>query len=522
MTPELLRALLTVAFGSLAGGVTNTVAVWMLFHPYKPVKVGPFRLPFLHGAIPKNQDRLAAAVGRTVGNRLLTEDDLTRIFSNQEFRAAFDARLGGFFEALLEQERGTVRELLPTEALGELEEILDGMADHLSGRLDRWLDSPEFQDSVARRTGEIMSRLAERPVGELLTPEREESLVSAVDGWLAEAVERESFRAAVNDYLDRTIRSVLREDRTCEEVLPGGLSDALEQALSRFLPVAARRLGGILEDPDARHRLEVALRDLFKRFLRDLRFHQRIVARLVVTDETVDRIVTTLEEEGAEQLSQMLRDAAVQEAIARRVNDGARELLRRPVTDVMGHPDDAGVVRAREAVAEWILEVARDPATRGYVAEKLRQGAGRAAQGTWGDLLRSVPEDRIAGWVTQGARSEAAREVYRDALRRGLDSLLDRPLGRPGDWLPAGARKRLQGTVSDPLWSWLQAQVPHVVQTLDVGRRVEEKVKGYPVDRMEELVRRVTQRELKLIVRLGYVLGAVIGLALVGINAVVG
>ncbi len=522
MTPELLRALLTVAFGSLAGGITNTVAVWMLFHPYKPVRVGSVRLPFLHGAIPKNQDRLAAAVGRTVGNRLLTEDDLTRIFSNQEFRAAFDNRLGGFFEALLERERGTVRDLLPREALNEMETILDGMADHLAHRLDRWLDSPEFHESVSRRTGEIMERLAERPVGELLTPEREDSLVAAVDGWLAEAVERDGFRRAVNDYLDRTMRSVLREDRACEDVLPGGLSDALEGALARFLPVAARRLGGILEDPETRVRVETALRDLFKRFLRDLRFHQRIVARLVVTDETVERIVTTLEEEGAEQLSKMLRDPAVQEAIARRVNDGARELLRRPVTDVLGRPDEPGVIRAREAVAEWILEVARDPATRSYVAEKVRQGTGKAAQSTWGDLLRSVPQERIAGWVAQGARSEAAREVYRDALRQGLDSLLDRPLGRPGDWLPAGARERLQGTVSDPLWAWLQSQVPHVVQTLDVGRRVEEKVQGYPVDRMEELVRRVTQRELKLIVRLGYVLGGGIGLALVGINALLG
>ncbi|MEX0843094.1 MAG: DUF445 family protein, partial [Gemmatimonadota bacterium] len=67
MTPELLRALLTVGFGSLAGGLTNTLAVWMLFHPYRPVRLAGRDLPFLHGAIPKNQGRLAEAVGRTVG-----------------------------------------------------------------------------------------------------------------------------------------------------------------------------------------------------------------------------------------------------------------------------------------------------------------------------------------------------------------------------------------------------------------------------------------------------------------------
>jgi uncharacterized membrane protein YheB (UPF0754 family) len=522
MTPELLRALLTVGFGSLAGGITNTVAVWMLFHPYHPVRLGPLRLPFLHGAIPKNQDRLAAAVGRTVGDRLLTEEDLTRIFSNVEFRRTFDVRLGAFLESLLERERGTVRELFPAEALSEVEALLDEVADHLALRLDRWLDSAEFEEAVADRAAGFVDRLAEAPVADLLTPEREQLLADAAERWLAEAVERQGFRAAVDDYLDGMLKGVLRPERTCEEVLPGGLADTLEHALARFLPVAARRLGGVLEDPDARSRLERTLRELFQRFLRDLRFHQRVVARLVVTDQTVDRVLETLEEEGAERLSEMLRDPAVQEAIARRVNDGVVEILRRPVTEVVGHPDDPGIRAGRETMAAWIVDVARDPSTREYAVEKIRQGLGRIAGGTWGDLLRSIPPDRIAQGLVATARSDEARRVYRQALRRTLDGLLDRPLGRPGDWLPAGARSRVQGTVSDPLWRWLQGQVPEVVKTLDVGRRVEEKVRDYPVERMEDLVRRVTSRELRLIVRLGYVLGAVIGAILVGANALVG
>jgi uncharacterized membrane protein YheB (UPF0754 family) len=39
---------------------------------------------------------------------------------------------------------------------------------------------------------------------------------------------------------------------------------------------------------------------------------------------------------------------------------------------------------------------------------------------------------------------------------------------------------------------------------------------------MEELVKRVTDREMKLIVRLGYVLGAVVGSVLVVMNAIWG
>jgi len=47
---------------------------------------------------------------------------------------------------------------------------------------------------------------------------------------------------------------------------------------------------------------------------------------------------------------------------------------------------------------------------------------------------------------------------------------------------------------------------------------VEQKVLGFSTQRMEEIIRNVTQRELTLIVRLGYVLGALVGLIAFGIN----
>ena len=56
---------------------------------------------------------------------------------------------------------------------------------------------------------------------------------------------------------------------------------------------------------------------------------------------------------------------------------------------------------------------------------------------------------------------------------------------------------------------------------VDVARRVEEKVLHFPTARMEDIVRRVTDRELRLIVRLGYLLGAIIGLMMVGVDALI-
>jgi uncharacterized membrane protein YheB (UPF0754 family) len=58
--------------------------------------------------VPKNQARLARAIGKTVGDRLLTQEDLTRTLGNPEFRAAFRKRLDDILERLLETERGRI------------------------------------------------------------------------------------------------------------------------------------------------------------------------------------------------------------------------------------------------------------------------------------------------------------------------------------------------------------------------------------------------------------------------------
>jgi hypothetical protein len=322
--------------------------------------------------------------------------------------------------------------------------------------------------------------------------------------------------------VERTFESLLSDEHTFEAVLPAGLSGSLERAVAGYLPIVVRKLGEILEDPDARARLQSTLRDLFQQFLGDLRFHQRIFARLLVTEDTLDRVLDTIEREGAEHLSEMLRDPAVQDATARKVSEAVLDLVQRPITSVLGRPGDESVDKAKGTVVDWIVRAARDPDTVALASGELREGLGRASATTWGELLQGLPPERVSRAVVSAARSPAARQAYREATAKVLRGILDRPIGRPAAWLPAGAPVRIQKALADPLWGWARGQIPHVVAILDVRRRVEEKMRSYPTQKLEELVRTVTRRELRLIVRLGYVLGAVVGVVLAALESLMG
>jgi uncharacterized membrane protein YheB (UPF0754 family) len=129
------------------------------------------------------------------------------------------------------------------------------------------------------------------------------------------------------------------------------------------------------------------------------------------------------------------------------------------------------------------------------------------------DLAAGLIDDVIVKWALRAARSERARTMAVEAVHGAGVALLDRPLGRLGRWLPDDASRRLVAIAAPAVWEQIIEKLPALLETVDIPAMVERKVLGFSTQRVEDLVRGVTQRELNLIVQLGYVLGAAIGAA---------
>ena len=166
-----------------------------------------------------------------------------------------------------------------------------------------------------------------------------------------------------------------------------------------------------------------------------------------------------------------------------------------------------------EAMARAFVARSQDELTRAGTALTLaaEQKPGLAARAS--GLASGFMNDLLAKWIVRVARTDRARAFAAEAVRGGGTALLDRPLGRLSRWLPEDASRRLVAAAAPAIWDQIEAQLPGLLETVDIPAMVERKVLGFSTQRVEEIVRGVTQRELNLIVQLGYVLGGAIGVA---------
>ena len=503
-----IQALVTVAVGAVAGGLTNAVAIWMLFHPYESRGWGPFRI---QGAIPKNKARLARSIGRTVGERLLTPQDLAERLGAPAVRAAFDQAVARFLDDLLDRERGPLREQLGPDLTATLDAAIVGLAPRAADRVAAFAATPDFERMVAGWISRIVAEVGDRPLAAALTGTGREALKGKVQAWVERLAEGDELERTLRSFVDRRMEALSRDHQPLLDRLPPGVVGALEHAITDYLPIALERLSALLADPAARGRVEAALRTAFDHSVRDLLLHERILARIMVTDRTIERLVDGFEAEGFDRFAESLAEPEMKAQVTRAVNDAVVNFLRlSPAERLRRFTPDRKQALA-DNLADWLVRIARDPATRDAIARTVDRLLETAERRTWGDVLGVVPPDRLARFAGETLAAEPGRRWVQESVRQVADALLARPIGRPSAWLGADTTAALRQAFAASAWTWLQEQIPRVVEQIRVPEMVEQRVLGFSTQRMEEIVRTVTQRELDLIVRLGYVLGGLVG-----------
>lgn len=152
--------------GAIIGLITNSLAIKMLFRPLKPVyldkKNKKYQLPFTPGLIPKERTRLASAIGRIIGTRLLDDETLKKALLSDTVHDKLIEKINDFVNQYATMEC-TLEEFLKEkeylEKIDEKEEIIkDKIGKYTSKKL------------VDANIGKIIMDLAIEEISKKLNP----------------------------------------------------------------------------------------------------------------------------------------------------------------------------------------------------------------------------------------------------------------------------------------------------------------------------------------------------------------
>ena len=236
--------------GAIIGGITNGIAIKMLFRPLNPVKIGRFTLPFTPGVIPKERVRIASKIGEVISKELLNEEVLRTWLLKDEICREIESAIEDYLKEQLMNEK-TLHEVLK-ENIGEQRSIyfLCEVEENVTYKLYSKVVSMELgkivveKIQVAFKEGSFGSLLG--PMSFLINDGLVESIASKIEpviskfimeegeGIIRKAVEEES-----QNILDAQVKELVEKVQTYDELIKctvlNGYKKLVENHLTRIL-----------------------------------------------------------------------------------------------------------------------------------------------------------------------------------------------------------------------------------------------------------------------------------------------
>ncbi|WLR42807.1 DUF445 family protein [Bacillus carboniphilus] len=185
--------LFMVIIGSVIGGVTNSLAIKMLFRPYKALYIFGKRVPFTPGLIPKRRDELAVQLGRMVVDHLLTYDVFMKRFQSELFKEKLTLLVEKKIAEWLTSDQ-SIYQLAEKMSIEQLDDKLENQMVHfVQKKINGWLhEDNRIKDLLPSQIdrdyyiGKVVEMIIEKGMTYFQSSEGEEKLGQLVDDFFAD------------------------------------------------------------------------------------------------------------------------------------------------------------------------------------------------------------------------------------------------------------------------------------------------------------------------------------------------
>jgi uncharacterized membrane protein YheB (UPF0754 family) len=515
LTFKILIAVAIIVVAAIHGYGAAWLAIWMLFHPYKPVKVFGITV-WPQGMIPRHREKLAQSIGNAVGNELVSQQTVfDALFETSFFQRKVEGFVGTYTNDLLARVYPSFIDALPSQARAPILDTISALQYRLAEYIADMLKSEETAQAIEHFVDKQVDELLDRRVGDMVSDKSLDRALDFVEQNVRRLIAGEAFETKVHDFVSGRLDELAHSDATLAETFTPETVVFIKDRIDQQVPPIVHHLAEIATSQTTRKQIGGLIKKEVDEYYEQLSLFKKIFISRERIHREVDELVNkTL----PKRVEEYLRGPAFEQEAETFLNATIDKVLARPLDELIGNFDAIRFGDLKSQISNRLIEILRSEALSTSISIHFSDAVDRLRPQTLGEVLQQVDSNtatQAKGFLTRSllsllSRDDTARTINA-ILSAQIERLLIAPIGRLGDHVSRGAMERASSALVEQITEVARERLPFAIAEFDVGGLVRKKVSDYPLAKLEELVLSVAQQHLKTIELFGAIIGFFIG-----------
>ena len=493
------------------------LAVRMLFRPRRPVKLFGLTI-FPQGMIPRHRERLATAIGKAVGEELVSQETiLEELFEKDFLRRKIDSLVNSFTDDLLSQNYPSLVEALPENIREPVLEAIASLqmkiAEHIEDVLRREETFDTVYGFVERRVDEVLSQR----VSEVVTDENFHQILEFLESRIRTALNEPGFEDKIMEFISSRVDDFANTQTPLNQMFTADAIELLKEKAGGQVEPIVHQLAELATAERTRKQISAIIKHEVNDFYEELPFFKKI---FVSRDNLLKEVDDLVNESLPKRIEETLKGDYFAVEAQQFINTAIDNALARPVPELIGKIRPEQLAGLKMQITNGVLSLLQGEEMMRSVSAYLTDTLQKLRPHSIDAILQTIhpeSEEKLKKMLSKGLISILARDetskIINAVLAQQIDNFLAAPIGRLSDHISEEKVRAAGKSLTETILAAAREKLPDAIREFDVGGVVREKIMNFPVEKLEALILSVAKEHLRTIELFGAFFGLVIGVA---------
>src|ERR1700752_2274753 len=384
---KLLIAIGIIVVAAIHGYGAAWLAIWMLFHPYKSVKLLGITV-WPQGMIPRHREKLAQSIGNAVGNELVSQQTVfDALFETSFFQDKVEDFVGGYTNELLSRVYPSFIDALPSQARAPVLDTISALQYRLAEYITEMLKSEETAEAIERFVEKQVDDLTARRIGDVVNPDSVDKVRELVEQRLQRLISTEAFEQKVRDFVSGRLDDLAHSNATLAETFTPETIEFIKERIDQQVPPIVHHLADLATSQSTRKQIGALIKQEVDQYYEQLSLFKKIfISRERIHREVDDLVNKTL----PRRIEEYLRGPAFEQEAEAFLNPTIDNVMARPLNELIGQIDTIKFEDLKEQLTTRLVEILRSEGLGTSMANYFSEALERYRPQTLGLVMQQI------------------------------------------------------------------------------------------------------------------------------------